>query len=280
VKKSRLDPDSQSIKTGEKKRGLLPGLKVADGFTKHPFDAEFGLKTSGLIPGRHLKSGHPHDRHATAYFGVAPSVFLELLGRWRQSRPAAPIEQTTFIDLGAGMGRAMLIAALQPFRAVVGVELNPALVRLARRNVTRWRKIANPQAPMRLVCGDAADYVFPNGPCVVFLFNSFGATVMRRLLKGMARSFATRPGELEILYVNNEQESVLESQPGLVRLFHGQVKRSPQDAKADFQIMANQPDGEYASADYEDCSIWRWVGKPGTTREGPPGRRIFLSKDH
>jgi SAM-dependent methyltransferase len=280
VKKSRPEPGSQSNPTGEKKRRLLPGLKVADGFTRHPFDTASGLRTSGLIPGRHLKSGHPHDRHATAYFGVAPSVFRELLRRWRRFRPAAQIEQTTFIDLGAGMGRAMLIAALQPFQAVVGVELNPELVRLARRNMTRWRKIANPQAPMRLVCGDAAGYVFPDGPCVAFLFNPFGATVMRRLLKGMARSFARRPGELDILYINNEQESVIEAQPGFVRLFHGQVKRSRGDAKADFQILANQPDGEYASADYEDCSIWRWAGKPGTTQHRPPGRRIFISKDH
>ncbi len=270
MKKSRPQPGSPSIRPGEKNRRLLPGLKVADGFMRHPFDAAFGLRTSGLIPGRHLKSGHPHDRHATAYFGVAPSVFRELLRRWRQLRPAAPIEQTTFIDLGAGMGRAMLIAALQPFRAVVGVELNPALVRLARRNMTRWRKIANPQAPMRLVCGDVADFVFPDGPCVAFLFNPFGATVMRRLLRRTSRTFLRRRGELDLLYVNNEQESVLEAQPGFVRLFHGQVKRSRLDARADFQIMANQPNGEYASADYEDCSIWRWAGKSGSTRQRPP----------
>jgi predicted RNA methylase len=276
VKKSRPVAAGPSIKTGEKKRRLLPGLKVADGFMRHPFDAAFGLRTSGLIPGRHLKSGHPHDRHATAYFGVAPSVFRELLRRWRHHRPAAPIEETTFIDLGAGMGRAMLIAARQPFRAVVGVELNPALARLARRNMTRWRKIATPQAPMRLVCGDVADYVFPNGPCVAFLFNPFGATVMRRLLRAMASSFAGRPGELDILYVNNEQESVLEAQPGFVRLFHGQVKRSRQDARADFQIMANQPEGEYASADYEDCSIWRWVGTPGPARRRPARGTIVI----
>src|SRR6516164_5850542 len=119
----------------EKERRLLPGLQVANGFTRHPFDTTFGLRTSGLISRRHLKSGHPHDRHATAYCGVAPSVFHKLLLRWRQSHPAAPIDRTTFIDLGAGMGRAMLIATLQPFRAVVGVELNPALVRLARRNM-------------------------------------------------------------------------------------------------------------------------------------------------
>jgi hypothetical protein len=170
----------------------------------------------------------------------------------------------------------MLIAAREPFRAVVGVELNPALVRLARQNMTRWRKSANPQAPMRLVCDDVADFVFPDGPCVAFLFNPFGATVMRRLLRRMSRSFASRPGELDILYVNNEQESVIEAQPGFVRLFHGKVKRSRHDARADFQILANQPDGEYASADYEDCSIWRWVGKPATTRERPPRARIVI----
>jgi len=39
------------------------------------------------------------------------------------------------------------------------------------------------------------------------------------------------------------------------------VRRSRADAIADHKIMANQPDGEYASANYEDCSIWRWTGK-------------------
>src|ERR1039458_3258032 len=89
----------------------LPGLKVGDGFTRHPFDEEFGVRTSGLVAGRHLKSGHRHDRHATAYYGVAPSVFNELLRRWLKSRPAAPIEEVNFIDVGAGMGRALLLAA-------------------------------------------------------------------------------------------------------------------------------------------------------------------------
>jgi len=83
---------------------------------------------------------------------------------------------------------------------------------------------------------------------------------MRRLLRSLSTSFADRPGELDILYVNHEQEGVLESKKGLVRLFHGQVKRSRTDAIADHRILTNQPDGEYAAANYEDCSIWRWIG--------------------
>jgi hypothetical protein len=52
-------------------------------------------------------------------------------------------------------------------------------------------------------------------------------------------------------------------QRGFARLFLGKVKRSPEDRSAEFRILGNQPDGEYAAADYEDCSIWRWVGKRG-----------------
>src|ERR1700739_138897 len=115
------------------RRPLLPGLAVKDGLLRHPFDEANGVRTSGLVAGRHLKSGHRHDRHATAYFGVAPSVFRNLIRHWRRTGPAGLIRDTTFVDVGAGMGRAMLLAAGMPFRAVVGVELNPPLVRIARR---------------------------------------------------------------------------------------------------------------------------------------------------
>ena len=252
----------QSVNRGGVRR-LLPGMAVKDGFLRHPFDLESGVRTSGLIPGRHLKSGHRHDRHNTAYFGVAPSVFRALMRRWRQSHPAAPVAETTFIDLGAGMGRAVLLASEMPFRDVVGVELHLALVRTARKNLTGWCKAGRALAPVQIVGGDAAEFSFPAGPCVAFLFNPFGAPVMRRLLAAISKRFAARPGQIDLLYVNNEQERTLEQQRGFTRLFQGQVKRSRVDAIADHKIMTNQPDGEYASASYEDCSIWRWVGTEG-----------------
>lgn len=242
-------------------RRRLPGLLVADGLTRHPFDVANGVRTSGLVAGRYLRTGHRHDRHSTAYYGVAPSVLRALVRRWRRTNPAAPLQETTFIDIGAGMGRAMLLAAEMPFRAVIGVELHPALARIARRNMTVWRRTGGAKCGMRLMEADAVEFVMPPGPCVAFLFNPFGATVMRRLLAGLGTQFASRPGALDLLYVNNEQEHVLEGQAGWMRLYLGEVLRSRADAVADHAIMANQPDGEYASANHEDCSIWRWVGQ-------------------
>jgi SAM-dependent methyltransferase len=238
----------------------LPRLTKEEGYTQHPFDVENGVRTSGIIPGRFLKSGHRHDRHSTAYFGVAPSVFIGLMRRWQKSRPCAAVEEFTFLDAGAGMGRAMLLASEWPFRKIEGIELNPVLAGIARRNAAKWRAAGRATSPMRVRCGDAVELRFPKGPCLVFLFNPFGASVMRRLLLRIAEEFRERPGEVDLLYVNHEQEHVLEGQRGFVRLFLGQVKRSRGDAIADHRIMANQPDGEYEASNSEDCSIWRWEG--------------------
>lgn len=241
-------------------RRRLPGLTVKDGFTLHPFDAEFGVRTSGLIAGRHLRSGHAHDRHATAYYGVAPSVFHSLVTRWKKAGNETSMAKTTFVDLGAGMGRAVLLASELGFAAAVGVELHPVLARIARVNVRLWRAAGRERSPMRIVEGDAVEFRLPDGPVLAFLFNPFGAAVLRRLLKGWRNARAHRTEPLHLLYVNNEQESVLENERGWSRLFLGKVRRSKADAIADHKIMANQPEGEYASSNFEDCSMWRWCG--------------------
>jgi SAM-dependent methyltransferase len=257
--------ETSRVTTGQTaRRRLLPGLKVGEGFTRHPFDEKYGVRTSGLVAGRDLKCGHLHDRHATAYYGIAPSVFHALVNRWRKTQPAAPIEEFNFIDIGAGMGRAVLLAAELPFRQVIGVELNPILAGIARKNLTIWRSTGHAQSPMKMVCLDAAAFQLPLGPCLAFLFNPFGAQVMRQMLASWRKAPGGRP--LDLLYVNNEQESVLERQAGFARLFLGPVLRSRADAIADHRILANQPDGEYASSNSEDCSIWRWEAANDVTK--------------
>ena len=257
----------------ERPRRLLPGLSVKDGFTVHPFDARFGVRTSGLVAGRHLQSGHRHDRHATAYFGVAPSVLRALVKRWQKLSPV-PIGETVFVDLGAGMGRALLLGSELGFKAVVGVELHPTLAAIARRNVALWRAAGRSSSPIQVVEGDAVEFALPSGPVLVFLFNPFGRAVLARLLNSWHRSRIERSGPVDILYVNNEQEAVLESarRRGWRRLFLGKVPRSKADAIADHKIMANQPEGEYASSNWEDCSIWAW--EPLEDEPRSPGRRL------
>lgn len=233
---------------------------MKDGMVRHPFDLEFGVRTSGLVAGRDLAQGSAQDRHLTAYYAVAPSVFRSMIERWRRCKPAASIDEFTFIDVGAGMGRGMMLAAQLPFRAVVGVELHPVLARIARRNLALWRAKGRTCAPTRLRCCDAAAFRLPPGPCVAFLFNPFAAPVMRRVLAAWNDQLARKPRPFDLLYVNNEQEEAIRRMAGFRRLFQGQVRRSHADSVADRKILTSQPGGEYAAMDWEDCSIHRWVG--------------------
>lgn len=241
-------------------RKRLKGLRVDEGYTRHPFDLEYGVRTSGLVAGRDLRCGQPNDRHATAYYAVAPSVERDLIARWRRTKPVDDIDAYTFVDLGAGMGRAMLIASEYHFRAVEGVEFHPTLARIARRNLTIWRKSDRAKAPLRLHLQDALAYQLPAGPCAVFLFNPFAAPVLKRLLKAWSVSLQGRENQVDLLYVNHEQELLFRSQPGWTRLWTGQVRRWRVDAVADRTILNAQPDGEYAALAWEDCSIFRWTG--------------------
>lgn len=251
------DQDKTPKKTSRK---LLPGLRVGEGFTRHPFDLEFGVRTSGLVAGRDLKSGHANDRHNTAYYGVAPSVLREMLVRWRRVKPPLPLDAYTFVDVGAGMGRAVLVASAYRFRAVVGVELHPTLAAIARRNITAWRKAQRAHAPIKMLCRDAVEYGLPDGPCLLFLFNPFGPPVLKRLLNQWANSLKGREHQVDLLYVNHEHALTIRQQAGWTRLFSGEVQRSRADAVADHRILANQPEGEYAVTNWEDCSIFRWTG--------------------
>jgi len=224
----------------------------------HPFDQLHGTNTGSLIPGDDLATGHRHDRHITAYHGVAPSLFRKLLARW-QSFAQHPIERTAFIDIGAGKGRAMLLASELPFRRIVGVELHPALAATARTNIEHWQA-TYPAPPMRLEEADAMRLRFPAGPCLLFLFNPFDIVLMDRMLDRLAAQFRHRIGELDLLYVNDEQRDLIQQYHTSFReLWRGRIHHSHEDRNADKAIITHDADGLYVTTGYEDCGIWRFA---------------------
>ncbi len=104
----------------------------------HPFDQRYGVDTSGLIGGGELRSGHQHDIFNTAYYGMAPSRFRPVMDRWLSDDTHPAIANYSFIDLGCGKGRAVLMASEYGFRQVIGVELHRSLAKTAEKNLVQW----------------------------------------------------------------------------------------------------------------------------------------------
>jgi SAM-dependent methyltransferase len=232
---------------------------------QHPFDLAHGVETGGLIPAGELLTGHPSDAHVTAYYAVAPSILRSLVALWRETTPPPDMARYTFVDIGAGKGRAILVASELPFRQVIGIELNPAMADIAQRNVDHWiaaraaDPTAPPHAPVRLVEQDILDFDFPKSPCLAFMFHPFEAPLMKKLLRRLEHQFAKHPNDLDVVYVNAECAAVFNANPAFKQIWFGKVPMSPEDHVADIAAIAQQRD--YGSTGDEECAIYRFTGR-------------------
>jgi predicted RNA methylase len=124
-------------------------------------------------------------------------------------------EQFTFIDLGSGKGRVLLMAAEYPFRRIIGVELLPELQQVARENL---RRAAQLESRFELICGDARELEFADEPLVVFLFNPFPARVVRTVMRNLQASLQASPRPVFIVFHNALHEAEFAAAPALKRL--------------------------------------------------------------
>ena len=227
----------------------------------HPFDRFHGTDTGGLLPKASILTGHPSDAHLTAYYGVAPSILDGLIELWLTARPPLPIDHYTFLDIGAGKGRALLTASLHPFARVTGIELNPSLAAIARRNLALFAasSSSSPLSPVDLLEGDALEASLPTGPTLAFMFHPFEAPLLHRFLARITQAYASQPGRFDLLYVNAEHIAILDRNPAFERIFYGSVPMSAADHLADLAEIAGQQ--EYGSTGDEICAIYRFTGQ-------------------
>jgi SAM-dependent methyltransferase len=141
---------------------------------------------------------------ARPYFASEPWLFEQILR-------AIPVDLSrfTFIDLGAGKGRALLMASDYPFQRIVGVEFMPDLCRAAQKNIAGYSSDRQRCRRVEAICMDARDFQFPLEPLVAYLFNPFSEPTFARVLENLRRSIEQAPRAVYIAYRFTEFENLL-----------------------------------------------------------------------
>ena len=106
---------------------------------------------------------------------------------------ATELGELTFVDIGSGKGKAVLLASTFPFKKVVGVELYDEFHRLARENLERFTRAARRCVDVELVLADAARYPVPDGPVALYFFNPFPLEVLERVLANIETAVRRDP---------------------------------------------------------------------------------------
>jgi SAM-dependent methyltransferase len=170
------------------------------------FDKEHGVTTHAVM----LLSQLDEDRSGEAYAHVTHYEAVPVADLRKMLACVADefVRDATFVDVGAGMGRAVLIASESPFKQIVGIELSPALFEIARENVAHAHDLKTQCRDIRLVRGDARKRRFPNGNLVVFLFNPFDEAALRVTLQRVLASRSARDA-VYVLYHTPEHLGTL-----------------------------------------------------------------------
>ena len=122
---------------------------------------------------------------------------------------SAGLENFTFVDLGSGKGRVLLMAAPYGFKRIIGVEYMPEWHHVAEENIRKFVADNEIDAIIQNFCMDARDFDFPAGPLVVYLFNPFPEPILAGVLERLRQSLLSNPRPLVVAYRYPELETLL-----------------------------------------------------------------------
>ena len=174
---------------------LKPVLRTVNHIRCRAWDLVHGVDTCGEIPLVNLDFQSKNKSPGLEYQSHHPSIT-------RAAIQALPIqhENYTFVDIGCGKGRVLLVASEFPFRRIVGVEFAPALADIARRNLKTYR--GNPQqcSAIEVITADATEYELAPEPQVLYFFSPFQRSLLDQIVRNIEDSFQRSPRDLLVLF--------------------------------------------------------------------------------
>ena len=153
------------------------------------WDHRHGVDTSGQIDLENVDVVGPNREAGYASVSTSPRSY-EFLSTFFP----ADWKDFTFVDVGCGKGRVLMLAAQQGFDAIIGIEFAPLICQIAEQNLARFS--GRRPARWSVLNADATAIDLPSdAPLLVYCFNPFKAEMWERFVPVLlkARGASQRP---------------------------------------------------------------------------------------
>jgi hypothetical protein len=175
------------------------------------WDRSYDADTAGSIQLSSLSITGPNAKFGNECVCTSPKSFDFMM----RCLPG-PVAGHTFVDIGAGKSRTLLLASRYDFAKVVGVEFAKELVDCSKGNIARfkadWRKCQN----LEIIEADATQFAFPDTPLVIFFYNPFSQTIFDAVLKNIVASIASKPRDCTIVYGSSSHDAIDWARPAVL----------------------------------------------------------------
>jgi len=179
------------------------------------YDWKHGVHTCGNVNLTGLTLVGNNRSYGVHYHPSHPKFLLQEF-----SKLNIDYNQFTFIDFGAGKGRVLLAASEFPFHRIIGVEFASELTAIACENIKRYRSATQKCTNVECLNIDAAEFEFPSGPLVLYLFNPFGPNVLRPLMQNLQRSLDADLRDVLLIYMSPFHGDLIEQETALRCIAH------------------------------------------------------------
>jgi SAM-dependent methyltransferase len=190
------------------------------------FDRKYGVATSLDKRSPLEEISDPTVRkNASDYLPIREVVLRHILKYVQeQLEPTA----LTFVDLGCGKGRALLVAAELPFIEVIGVEISPTLQKVAERNIATYLRGPKRQSVgkgphlqartnIQTYCSDATRFEYPDTDLIVYLFCPFRGEVLKSVLDQLATVRRTTRRNVYVILCGRITSRTIHDHPSFVK---------------------------------------------------------------
>ena len=187
-----------------REKGVVSTIKIACNVVMDlRFDWKYGTDTMRWVHQDALDTGSDNQSHSAPYRATKVRPLLQLLDRLDLPR------ESTFVDIGSGKGRVLLIASQFGFRKVVGIEFSGELCAIARRNVEAFSRKAKQLSSIEVIEIDAAKYRFDADDRVFFMYNPFDAFIVSKVLDNIRNSLEENPRPIWLIYNTPKNHDVI-----------------------------------------------------------------------
>lgn len=199
----------------------------------HFQERRLGIQTEAVIELSELGIDNPECKY------YSPTEYNSFAKMMRAAK-INPCEHV-FLDFGAGLGRAMILAAAYPFKRILGVELSGELVARAKENFRRCKDKLRCRN-LEIEAGDATTYRIPDDVTVAYFYNPFFGDVLSRALVNLRTSLENFPRDI-IVICNLPLNSTFESQIALQNWLYLQQRVAVSDGRLCL-IFSSTPSAE------------------------------------
>lgn len=110
------------------------------------------------------------------------------------------------LDVGCGAGRVACVAARSSLSRVLGIDLDPRMVALAKTNAARVR---GRRCPIEIVEADATRFEVPDDVTCVVIHNPFGGEALETALRLVLDSMDRRERRMRLVYGNPKEHHLV-----------------------------------------------------------------------